>query len=85
MTKLFVGGLTLVVCAAIYVAVELLDLVPGRRNRDRIRAAVAVIVLGVALISPLAFSAAVDWFAHRKTVEIQNQLNDLLPTTTTTG
>jgi len=85
MNELFVGGLTLIGAAAIYILCELLGIVDSRRNRDRIQSALAAVVVGVALISPTAFTAAVDWYAHRKAVELQHQIEKVLTSTTTSA
>ena len=84
MSELFTAGLALIVAVATYLIFEVLDLVSGRRNRDRLRAVIAVVVLGTALVSPKALTAGIDWYAHRKAREIQHQIEELPPPPTTT-
>lgn len=83
MTGAFFSGLTLVLCGAIYAVCELSDLVPGRRARARVQSALGALLLGAMLMSPKALTAALDWYANYKARELVEQIESVLPTTST--
>lgn len=79
MNNVVTAGLGLLAIGAVWAVFEFPMVLLGRRGQERLKGAVGFAIVGVMLLSPPAFTRAVNWIAQRKTKEIQEQIEEILP------